>query len=166
MLSEEHARIYEKLWRLSSKAEPTAAPVYWDKGGMPNREVGLFTPPQDEGDIPRIRIARDNPPDDLAEDTIPDLDGATLDELITLAHERGHEESWHAGTYPIDPPTMSEERRAWSHAERLMRALGFHEWKAFIHHRQASLFRHSLHGTPDPRTCTYIAARRASTGVR
>ena len=37
---------------------------------------------------------------------------ADLRELITLAHERGHEMSWRVSTYV--PNTMPEEERAWS----------------------------------------------------
>lgn len=64
-----------------------------------------------------------------AESTEPDIAVATLAELITLAHERGHATSFRAETY-VDK-SLAEERRAWEHARSILDGLGFTEWDAF-----------------------------------
>ena len=147
MLTPELARIYAALWMLSREATPPVDPVYWDTRDMQNGARALFIPPASDGDVPQIRVARVQPPDDSEDIPPPDFGGANVRELISLAHERGHEESWRAKTYEVR--TMSEEHRAWSHAEMLLRALGFQEWSEFHAHKQDSLDGHRRRGTPE-----------------
>lgn len=147
MLTPELERIYTALWTLAREAKPPVDPVYWHAGDMQGA-CALFIPPQYDGQDPQIRIASAAPPDDSEDIPPPDLNGASLRELISLAHERGHEQSWRERTYPVTM-TMVEERRAWSHAEKLLRALGFQEWSAFHVHKQESLDEHRRRGTPE-----------------
>jgi len=147
MLTSELGRIYTALWTLSREADPPVNPVYWDASDMEKDASALFIPPQYDGDDPQIRVARVRPPDDSEDVPPPDLNGASLRELISLAHERGHEQSLREGTYRA--MTMEEEQRAWSYAEKLLRALGFQEWPAFHAHKQDSLDEHRRRGTPE-----------------
>jgi hypothetical protein len=68
-------------------------------------------------------------------------------ELISLAHEHGHEASWRAGTYEVT--TMPEERRAWDHARALLQELGFDDCAAFEDAKRESLEVHRLRGTAE-----------------
>ena len=79
--------------------------------------------------------------------TKADLDRATLPELISLAHERGHEMSWREKTYV--PNTMPEELREWDHAEKLLRQMGFVDWDVFAAKKEFSLAEHRRRGTPE-----------------
>jgi len=144
MLTGELARIYMSLWSLSRDATPPVDPVYSDSIGTMGARA-IFIPGED--DDPQIRVARALPPDDDQVVPPPDVAGADLHELITLAHERGHEMSWRARTYEVR--TIAEEHRAWSHAEMLLRALGFQEWQTFLDHKQDSLNEHGRRHTPE-----------------
>lgn len=109
---------------------------------MPNGEAAYFATHLDEREFPHIRVARDFVP----QSDEPDLEGATLRELISLAHERGHEASWRAGTYVEN--NMAEEHRAWKHAEQILRELGFEDWSSFEEAMRVSIAEHMRPGTP------------------
>jgi hypothetical protein len=75
--------------------------------------------------------------------------GASLRELISLAHERGHERSCHDRTYPKNPPTMREEHRAWDHAKKILDSMGFTDWDEFDEAKETSLEAHRRRNTPE-----------------
>lgn len=151
MLQDEHDyELYRKLWRLRptdvwkpSSEGAVIAHVEYRSAGFPiGHEAGLFF--VDESKRPVIWIRRPQPPEDPSQ---PDVARASLSELITLAHERGHEASWRADDY--QPMTMPEERRAWEQAERILRELGFNEWEIFESQKKYSLEAHAQSGTPE-----------------
>jgi hypothetical protein len=137
------ATIYTELWHLSGEAIPPVFALYELADMMPNGERAYFATYLDGRPFPHIRVARLSCPDDDE----PDLSGADMRELISLAHERGHEASWRAGTYEAN--TMPEERRAWDHARALLRDLGFDDWDAFEDAKRESLEVHRLRGTAE-----------------
>lgn len=143
------AEIYVKLWHMSDHAERPVR-VRYVRGGFVNVVDGasaLFFTDLDSRPHPGIWVRRERVP---AESSKPDLEGASLGELITLAHERGHEQSWRDATYRA--MTMEEEKRAWTLAEQLLQGLGFFELDttdAFERHRDYSLERHLAAGTPE-----------------
>lgn len=144
-LTGQQAKIYTKLWTLSDEASPPVFSTYGDEKAMrTTAELGLFA--LYDGDRPflQIRVKRDpNCPDGDEADPA----GADLRELFTLAHERGHEASWREDTYEVT--TMAEERRAWSHAEKLLRDRGFDDWIRFEAAKRASLSMHQKRSTPE-----------------
>lgn len=158
MLEGRLAEIYKELWsedELPEKpswylADDDARPVkvFYDTFSFKDGEAGKFmTHRERDGRItdgPQIWIYRQQPPDPQDE---PDLAGAGPEELITLAHERGHEQSWRDRTYRAT--TMAEERRAWGHARRILGSLDFTEWTEFEDHMRISLAKHVSHGTPE-----------------
>ena len=161
MLKDRLAEIYQALWCSSdgderpetpswylSHDDEGPAPVFYVRHGFGQGERGMFMLCLENNGVvtggPRIWIWRQLPPDPQDE---PDLVGADLEELITLAHERGHEQSCRDRTYQVR--AMAEERRAWVHAERILKSLGFEEWTAFEDHKLDSLAEHAKHGTPD-----------------
>jgi hypothetical protein len=105
--------------------------------------IAYFATGRDGRPFPHIRVARPFCPDGDE----PDLAGADIRELISLAHVRGHEASWRAGTYEVT--TMPEERRAWDHAQAMLQERGFDNWAAFEDARRESLEGHRLRGTPE-----------------
>lgn len=150
MLDGKLADIYIALWHLSDDRTPPVRVSYEFSmfKGAPAPDAGaLFLTGQVIGgkqkDVPGIWIKRNPVPSPRNQ---PDLDNASAEELISLAHERGHESSWRAGTY--EPTTMAEEHRAWAHAEQLLRDLGFDLWLQFEEAKQHSLDEHIKHGTP------------------
>ena len=153
---EDEYDLYRKLWRLrptdvwkpSSDGAPIARVEYRSTADFPiGPEAGLFfvEHARDGSEQPVIWIRREQPPEDPSKPVA----GANELELVTLAHERGHEASWRAGTYKA--MTMSEERRAWEHAERILRAMGLNEWWTFEAQRNYSLQAHAQIGTPEDR---------------
>jgi hypothetical protein len=143
MLAGSLATIYTRLWHLSDDAAPPVFALYELAGMMPNGERAYFATHRDDRAFAHIRVARPFCPDGDE----PDLAGADMRELISLAHERGHEASWRAGTYEVT--TMPEERRAWTHARALLQELGFADWAAFEDAKRASLEVHRLRGTSE-----------------
>ena len=138
------AGIYTTLWTLSDEADPPVYPRYREKGKMRSSgERGLFALWDGDRPFPHIRVARETCPDSVDDDP----KGADLRELISLAHERGHEASWRADTYEVT--TMAEERRAWSHAEMILRVLAFQNWPEFQAAKRFSLDEHQKRGTPE-----------------
>ena len=158
MLQDEYEYdLYAKLWRLrptdvwkpSSEDAPTVHVQYRGPDFVVGYEAGLFlfVPTSDGSERPLIWIRRTPCPVDLTE---PDVTRANMSELCTLAHERGHEASWRAGTY--ESMTMSEERHAWEHADRILRDLGFKDWCSFEVAKNYSLEMHAKMGTPEYRS--------------
>jgi hypothetical protein len=141
--------IYQRLWTWTSSIPGDTkppVPALYDGGlRIRNGAVALFALTLGKRDFPRVWVLRVPCP---ARCTEPNLDGATLPELISLAHERGHERSWREGTYP-GRMTMPEEHRAWDHAERLLRSMGFVDWDRFESQRERSLAEHRRRGTPE-----------------
>lgn len=149
-----NADIYTRLWFRNSIWDldgktiirPSADAVcarYWLYGLMPDGQAAYFA--LSDGSLgPHIRIGRERVP---APAFHPDLNGATLLELMSLAHERGHEASWRNGTYA--PGAMPEERRAWDLAEAMLRELSFEDWEEFRQAKQFSLEEHRRLGTPE-----------------
>jgi len=141
--TDEHRDMYRRLWDLVGKDPPVPA-LYEYAPDMPLDTAACFY--THDGDVldPRILIGRTPCP---AQCTKPDLDRATLNELISLAHERGHERSWREGTYREN--SMPEERRAWKHARDILGSMGFKDWDAFAAARESSLAEHGHRGTPE-----------------
>ena len=143
-----NAEIYRNLWNMNSlfQKPPPNKPVaiaYQSFARMPDGQAAFFATHEGDRPFPHIRIGRHPVP---AECWKADLEGATVLELVSLTHERGHEQSWRDGTYK--PNTMPEEFRAWSHAEVMLRALGFNDWLAFEDAKRGSLDEHRRRGTP------------------
>jgi hypothetical protein len=99
---------------------------------------------------PRIWIERTPEPH---EHNRPDLADATLEELMSLAHELGHLDSYRRGTYVSTDDSsvskdirMREETSAWEYAERRLRSLRFSTWQSFYAHREAAIASH--HNAP------------------
>jgi len=137
------ATIYTKLWHLSDAASPPVYALYELACMMPNGERAYFATGLDDRPFPHTRVARPSCPDGDE----PDLAGADIRELISLASVRGYEASWRAGTYEAN--TMPEVRRAWDHARALLQELGFDDWAAFDDAKHESLAGHRLRGTPE-----------------
>jgi hypothetical protein len=112
---------------------------------MPNGELAYFATHLGDLPFPHIRVARPFCPDGDE----PDLAGAHVRELISLAHERGHEASWRAGTYEVATMPEERQRRAWDDARALLQKLGFDDWAAFEDAKQESLEVHRLRGTAE-----------------
>lgn len=143
--TDEQRDMYRRLWTMSDEADPPVRVLYEIDEFMPLPGLAaVFCESMDDGDGPGIRVRRDSCPPEPWE---PDVDGATLGELISLAHERGHEHSFRAGTYHA--MSMAEEDRAWTNAEVLLRSLGFEEWDAFTEAKKNSLEVHRQRGTPE-----------------
>jgi len=136
------ATIYTKLWHLSDEASPPVYASYELANMMLSGALAYFATGLDDRPFPHIRVARPSCPDGDE----PDLAGADIRELISLASVRGYEASWRAGTYEVN--TMPEVRRAWDHARALLQELGFDDWAAFETAKQESLEGHRLWGTP------------------
>jgi hypothetical protein len=130
MLRGSLATTYTKLWHLSDDAIPPVFALYELAGMMPNGERAYFATYLDDRPFPHIRVARPF----CTDGDEPDLAGADVRELISLAHERGHEASWRAGTY---------------HARALLQALVFDDWAAFEDAKRESLEGHRLRGTAE-----------------
>jgi hypothetical protein len=134
MLTGELARIYTALATLSDKCNPPVSAQCWL--WLPAGQAARFATHRDDEVKPHIHLARPHCRGGLR--LLPT--DANLEELISLAHERGHEASWRAGTYV--PESMPEERRAWGWTGDLLRSLGFSEWTAFDEHQRFSLEEH------------------------
>ncbi len=147
LASDELRDIYRRLWALALKpSDETRPPVrvlYQLDEWMPMGTAAAFF--LRDGDVfdPQIWVGRMPCP---SEPWKPDLDRATLRELISLAHERGHELSWRKGTYVEH--SMPEEHRAWEHADEILRSMGFTDWDAFALAKEESLAEHRRRGTP------------------
>lgn len=137
------ATTYTKLWHLSDEATPPVCVLYELDSMMPDGALAYFATGLDDRPFPHIRVARPSCPDGDE----PDLAGADLRELISLASVRGYEASWRAGTYGAN--TMPEMHRAWDNARALLQELGFDDWAAFEDAKQESLEGHRLHKTPE-----------------
>jgi hypothetical protein len=143
MLEDSLATVYTKLWYLSDEATLPVSVVYELADLMPNGELAYFAPHLDDRPFPHIRIA----PPACADGDELDVAGADILELISLAHERGHEASWRSGTYEVT--TMAEKRRAWDHARELLHQLELDSWAAFEGTKRESLEAHWLRGTAE-----------------
>lgn len=142
MLKDKLAQIYLELWREGwSEREPRSFVYYVSNETCPHGSLGRrrqhFFPKWDDQDhdSPTIWIERTPAPVKSHE---PALEDADLDELMALAHELGHLDSYRNGTYvssadrAVSPSTrMAEEVNAWAYAEARLRALGFEMWSAF-----------------------------------
>lgn len=149
MLDGQLAQIYTALWHFSDDVDRPVAVLYNNMGFEPGQAAMFMTHLADDrgfviDDQPRIWIWRYPAPDPSDE---ADLAAADLRELIALAHERGHELSWRAGTYEVR--SMQEERRAWANADGLLRDLGFDSWPDFEDAKRYSLAEHVRRGTPE-----------------
>lgn len=150
MIDGDLARIYVDLWKNGpANARRETVVEYYLLGfcrHLLGVEAGVFMTHDGERDpdLPVIWILREVVPDDDA-CFEPDLSGADLNELLTLAHERGHERSFWDGTYQLGGG-LAEEERAWDHAADLLRGLGFTEWPAFHENRATSLRLHRENG--------------------
>lgn len=145
MLEGRLAEIYEHLWLMSENKKPRVRVMYRPANAFKAEYSGaaaIFMTSLGGRDHPGIWVQRDQPP---AAQNKHDTSGATVSELVSLAHERGHEQSWRDGTY--EPMSMPEERRAWTHAEALLRSLGFDAWDVFEEHKAISLGEHERRGT-------------------
>jgi hypothetical protein len=151
MLSELHAAIYRAVWGVAMHGESPIIILYESILFPANDVDALFAlqPYGRDDDEPQIWIRREPPPDDT---DAPDPNGATVDELIALAHEVGHLTSHRNGTYVATynrlggqltaedrTAILEEEMRAWQHAATLLRAHGFDAWDAFDRKRGESL---------------------------
>jgi hypothetical protein len=132
------AEIYRTLWNRDADATPRIWARYKSRQFMPREyqdSLGVFVCETDIGNgRPEVWIRRERVPGKSME---PDIANATLAELVTLSHERGHAVSFRAGTYQVSK--LPEERRAWDHARVLLGELGFDEWDTFDTHRADSL---------------------------
>jgi hypothetical protein len=147
MLEGTLAELYERLWTLSEHENPRVRVMYRSPAAFSDGHAGaaaIFMLQQDGRDHPAIWVCRERPPSPQYSAHVA---GASITELISLAHERGHERSWRMGSY--QPMTMDEENRAWDHAEELLRGMGFDEWDAFKEHKAVSLGEHASRGTPN-----------------
>lgn len=132
---------------LSGSLEDAGCPVapVGPGGSFERDERGHFSPPRLEQrqERPCIRIIRD----------AVDQPGDAVAELLTLAHEAGHFDSWHQRTRPsnfehlsdrlrnkvsgrplstVEQKTIwNEEIRAWEHARDRLEELGFTAWEVF-----------------------------------
>jgi hypothetical protein len=140
------AEIYVTLWNRDEDATPAIGARYSTHRGMPDEyrtSLGIFVRETREGNKhPGILVFR--PERVPAESTEPDVATATLGELITLAHERGHATSYRAETYV--EKSLAEERRAWEHARSMLEELGFAEWDAFNERQKLGLELAAEHG--------------------
>lgn len=142
-LEGEFAEIYRTLWE-DCGTSPAIHVVYMAPPHFPNGEAALFYRSMQGEERPGIWVQRWPVPPDSDE---PDLEGADVRELISLAHERGHEQSYREGTYEAD--CMPEEHRAWKHARARLERLGFEDWPAFEEAKAVSMARHRAKGTCD-----------------
>ncbi len=137
MLDDEQEKVYSALWWLL--LGDGVACIYRDD--LPLGDA-LFT--FVEGAVrPAIWVRRSPIPTPANQ---PNLAGASPRELILLAHERGHEASWHDGSYK--PSSMEEERCAWRHAERILLELKF-DMVGFETEKKYALMMHEAIGTPE-----------------
>ena len=148
MLEGEFARIYERLWRLDEAGESGWAVVFYRTAPFEAGESGKYMqytvrPDGRRHERREIWVRRERAPSPQDE---PSIATATLDELIMLAHERGHNESDRRGTYKAN--SLAEERRAWQLARELLARWNFGDWGAFDAHEQHSLAEHERRGTP------------------
>jgi hypothetical protein len=167
------AKIYTELWHLSDNATPPVKVLYRPDmfGSFDPGQVGKFVPyledkKENKRDLPQIWIKRTPPP---VPEYKPDPDGADLRELITLAHERGHEQSWRDKTYMANTiadmaNTIAEERRAWDHAECFLRKRRFEHWTEFNASKQESLDQHVLVALRRKFAAQYAEHERKSMG--
>jgi len=137
------ATIYTKLWHLSDEASPPVCARYELADVMQSGALAYFATGLDDRPFPHIRVARPSCPDDDE----PDLAGADIRELISLASVRGYEASWRAGTYEANK--IPEVCRAWDHAQALLQELGFDDWAAFETAKEESLEGHRFRETPE-----------------
>lgn len=144
-LDAKHTEIYSALWNLSLAHTHPCRCSYRSAGARTNDEgypTSEFFEPRSTGQALRIEIGRYEVPGNSVR---PDPAGATPDELVSLAHERGHERSWRARTYvstsggDVTPAELAEEHRAWGYAEAILSDLGFTDWGRFEVRRRAAL---------------------------
>ncbi len=144
-LTDEQRNMYRRLWALSNDATPPVFASYVHRSRIVGSAM-FFLEPEQGVFCPGIWVGRER--DRLpAECDQPDLEHTTLPDLITLAHERGHERSWRERTYV--PSAICEERRAWRHAVDILDEMGFTDWDAFEKAKDFSLTVHRRHGTPE-----------------
>ena len=138
MLDGRNAEIYTTLWQLSDHATEPCACRYASSASLkpylvPGRTVSVVTTELGGKRLLRISIERVPVPSRAHH---PDLAEATVAELVSLAHERGHERSERFGTYIATSTAdhssaLTEERRAWKTARTMLALVGFDEWNVF-----------------------------------
>jgi hypothetical protein len=145
MLDVKHAAIYVALWRDAGGGDGAYVIWYALPDEMPagtSRPEGgaAFSTGFDDADEPepRIWIQRAEHPSGARGPIDPDVGGANMNELLSLAHELGHFASNARGTYvaSIDGSApaaarLAEEVGAWEHARGRLAELGFDEWAPF-----------------------------------
>jgi hypothetical protein len=156
-LTTKQREIYAKLWTSELTGNPPI-PCLYSPPGLCRRASGLFsTHPYDPDKFrPEVWLARAPTPKPRTE---PDLAGATLEELLVLAHELGHVRSYRKNERPdgyrhaVDAgaPNWStlkehqkamisdEEVRAWDYARVILTDEGFDDWGAYEEKRANSL---------------------------
>jgi hypothetical protein len=156
-LTTKQREIYVKLWGSTEDDTPIPALYMGPRSFRALDEAGLFTTYCRESGEKRPQVWIRRWPVPSASDE-PDLDDATLEELLTLAHERGHARSFEDGNRTgeldrvSDLPASSwpgllrhekelifnEEVTAWDNARELL-GEDFDAWGAYDEKRETSL---------------------------